>query len=82
MFSKCQEDLDKLFTPTAENDHAINVDKYVHLQVSAKRDSGFSIGSNLIRKNDRTSDLGIEISSNMKWSIRVRTKLAKAQRSF
>ena len=82
MLSKCQEDLDKLFTWAAENGLTFNVDKCVYLQVSKKCDGGFSIGSNLIRKVDRTSDLGIEISSNLKWNIHVRTKLAKAQRSF
>ena len=54
----------------------------VYLQVSEKCDSGLSIESNLIQKVDKTSDLGIEISSYLKWCIRVRTKLAKAQRSF
>ena len=79
MFNKCQEDLDKLFTWAADNDLTFNVDKCVYLQVSEKCDSCLSIGSNLIRKVDKTSDLGIENSSNLKWSIHVRTKLAKAQ---
>ena len=82
MFSKCQEDLDKLFTRAADNDFTFNVDKCVYLQVSEKCDSCFSIGSNLILKVDKTIDLGIEISSNLKWSIHVRPKLAKPQRSF
>ena len=47
-----------------------------------KVDGGLNIGSNLIRKVDKTSELGIEISSNFKWSFHVRAKLAKAQRSF
>ena len=37
MFSKCQEDLDKLYTWAAENYLAFNVDKCVCLQVSKKR---------------------------------------------
>ena len=78
MFSKCQEDLDKLFIWADDNDLTLNVDKCVYLQVYEKCDSGFSIGSNLIRKVGKTSDLGIEISSSLKWSIHVRTKLAKA----
>ena len=82
MFNRCQEDLDKLFTWAADNDLTFNVDKCVYLQVSEKCDSGLSIGSNMIRIVDKTSDLGIEISSNLKWSIHVRTNLAKAQRSF
>ena len=82
MFSRCQEDHDKLYTWAVNNDLTFNVDKFVYLQVSEKCDSGFSTGSNLIRKIDKTSELGIEISSNLKWSIHVRTKLAKAKRSF
>ena len=82
MFNKCQKDLDKLLTWAADNDLTFNVDKCVYLQVSEICDSGLNIGSNLIRKVDKISDLGIEISSNLKWSNHVRTKLAKAQRSF
>ena len=82
ILNKCQKGLDKLFTWAADNDLTFNVDKCVYLQVSEKYDSGLSIGTNLIRKVDKTSFLGIEISSNLKWSIHVRTKLAKAQRGF
>ena len=82
LFNKCQEDLDKLFTWAADNDLTFNVDKYMYLQVSEKCNMGLSIGSNLIRKIDQTNDLGIEISINLKWSIHVRTKLAKAQRTL
>ena len=80
MFNKCQEDFDKLFTWAADIDLTFNVDKCLYLQVSKKCDSGLSIGSIMIRKVDKTSDLGIEISPNLKWRIHVRTKLAKAQR--
>ena len=66
IFSTCQEDLDELYTWAADNALTFNVDKCVYLQVSEKCDSGFSIGSNLIRKVDKTSDLGIEISCNLK----------------
>ena len=51
-------------------------------QVSGKQNSGMSIGSNLIEKVEKTSNLGLEMSNVLKWSFHVRAKRAKAQRSF
>ena len=81
IFSKCQEDIDKLFTLEAENDLALNVEKGACLQISENCEC-FQYWIQLIRAVDKTNYLGIEISSNLKWSKHVRAKLAKAQKFY
>ena len=81
IFSNYQEDIDKLFTLEAENDLALNVEKWAYLQISENCEC-FQYWVQLIRAVDKTNYLGIEISSNLKWSKHVRANLPKAQNVF
>ena len=78
IFSNYQEDIDNLFTLEAEKDIALNVEKWAYLQIYDNCEC-FQYWVQLIRAVDKTNYLGIEISSNLKWSKHVRAKLAKAQ---
>ena len=60
----------------------INNNKCAFISFCPEYSGTLSLDGQLVKRVDATSDLGVEVSSNLKWELHIRTKLSRARNNF
>ena len=79
-YTGCQRDLNKIIDWSSEKFLEFNSEKYVYIHISEAPKCDFKIDQISLQKMHNTTDLGVEICSDLKWSRHIRNKLTKVQR--
>ena len=81
-FVNCQNDLSLLSNRCADNDLNFNISKCAFIFSRQECSGTLSLDGHLLKRLDTTSDLGLEVSSTLKWDLHIRTKLSRVRNSF
>ena len=66
----------------ADNELNFNISKCAFICFRPESSGSLSLDGHLLKQVDATSDLGLEVSSNLKWDLHIRTKLFRARNNF
>ena len=81
-FADCQRGFNGLVNWCSENSLKFNAENWFYFHISEAQKCDFKIDQIFLQKVDYTTNLGVEICSNLKWSRHIRNKLTKAQWRF
>ena len=81
-FVNCQNDLSLLSKWCADNELNFNISKCAFICFRPECSGTLSLDGHLLKQVDATSDLGLEVSSNLKWDLHIRTKSSRARNNF
>ena len=77
-----QNDLSFLSKWCADNEFNFNISKCAFICFRPECSGTLSLDGHLQKQVDATSDLGLEVSPNLKWDLHIRTKLSRARNNF
>ena len=81
-FFNCLNDLSLLSKWCAENELNFNISKCAFICFCPECSGTQSLDSQLLKQIDASFDLGLEVLSNLKWDLHIRTKLSRARNNF
>ena len=81
-FVNCQNDLSLLFKWCAKKHLNFNISKFAFICFRPECSGTLFLDGHLWKRLDATSDLGLEVSSKLKWDLHLRAKLCRARDNF